>query len=198
MSEVLWAIGRTSGIVSLILFTASIVLGILTRRGRPLPGLPRFGVVMVHRSVSLLAAVFLVLHVVTLLGDSYAKLNLVDVIVPFLGSFQPFWQGLGTVAFDLVLAVIITSLLRHRIGDRAFRFVHWFVYALWPVAVLHSIGNGTDGSSPGFVLLVAACSIAVVSAVIWRFSARSTPPPTAGRPSSDPRLVQNRPGRSAR
>ncbi|WP_290804642.1 ferric reductase-like transmembrane domain-containing protein [Herbiconiux sp.] len=176
MSEVLWAIGRMSGIVSLILFTLSTVLGILTHRGRPLPGLPRFGVVIVHRNVSLLASVFLVLHVATLLGDSYAKLNLVDVVVPFLGSFQPFWQGLGTVAFDLVLAVIITSLLRHRIGDRAFRFVHWFVYAMWPIAVLHSIGNGTDGTSGWFVLILAACLIAVGSAVIWRLSTRSRSP----------------------
>jgi sulfoxide reductase heme-binding subunit YedZ len=173
MNELLWAIGRTSGIVALVLFSASIVLGILTHRGSPLPGLPRFGVVIVHRNVSLLAAVFLVLHVLTLLGDSYAKLDLIDVVVPFLGSFQPFWQGLGTVAFDLILAVIVTSLLRHRIGDRAFRWVHWFVYAMWPIAVLHSIGNGTDGSSSWFVLVLAGCLIAVGSALIWRLSTRS-------------------------
>ena len=87
MNELLWAFGRASGVVSLLLFTASVLLGILTRAGRPLPGLPRFSVSLVHRNISLLAVVFLVLHVGTLMFDSYAKLNPVDLVVPFLGSF---------------------------------------------------------------------------------------------------------------
>jgi len=171
MNEFLWAFGRASGVVSLILFTVSVLLGIVTRSGRPLPGLPRFSVTLVHRNVSLLALVFLVLHVGTLLFDSYAKLNPIDAIVPFLGSFKPFWQGLGTVAFDLVVAIVVTGLLRRRIGQRAFRFVHWFTYAMWPIAVLHAIGNGTNGTSGWYLLLSAASAVLVVAAVIWRLSA---------------------------
>ena len=172
MNEVLWAFGRASGIISLLLFTVSLLLGIVTRSGRPLPGMPRFSVSLVHRNVSLLALVFLVLHVGTLMLDSYAKLGPIDVVVPFLGSFKPFWQGLGTVAFDLVVAVVITGLLRRRIGQRAFRFVHWFTYALWPVAVLHAIGNGTNGTSGWFLALAAGSTVLVAAAVIWRLSAR--------------------------
>lgn len=172
MNELLWAFGRASGVVSLLLFTASVLLGILTRAGRPLPGLPRFSVSLVHRNISLLAVVFLVLHVGTLMFDSYAKLNPVDLVVPFLGSFKPFWQGLGTVAFDLVLAIVITGLLRRRIGQRAFRFVHWFTYAMWPVAALHAIGNGTNGTSGWFLLLTAAATLVVLIAVVWRMSSR--------------------------
>ncbi|WP_431218956.1 ferric reductase-like transmembrane domain-containing protein [Leifsonia xyli] len=170
MSEVLWAFGRASGVVSLLLFTASVLLGILTRSGRPLPGLPRFSVSLVHRNVSLLAVVFLVLHVGTLLFDSYAKLDPIDLVVPFLGSFQPFWQGLGTVAFDLVVAIVLTGLLRRRIGQRVFRFIHWFTYAMWPIAVLHAIGNGTNGTSGWFLVLVAGSALLVLIAVIWRVS----------------------------
>ena len=172
MNEVLWAFGRASGIISLLLFTVSLLLGIVTRSGRPLPGMPRLSVSLVHRNVSLLALVFLVLHVGTLMLDSYAKLGPIDVVVPFLGSFKPFWQGLGTVAFDLVVAVVITGLLRRRIGQRAFRFVHWFTYALWPVAVLHAIGNGTNGTSGWFLALAAGSTVLVAAAVIWRLSAR--------------------------
>lgn len=170
MNEVMWAFGRASGLVSLLLFTGSVLLGILTRSGRPLPALPRFSVSLLHRNVSLLALVFLVLHVGTLMLDSYAKLNPIDVVVPFLGSFKPFWQGLGTVAFELVLAIVITALLRRTIGQRAFRFVHWFTYAMWPVAVLHAIGNGTNGTSGWFLLLTAGCAILLIAAVIWRVS----------------------------
>lgn len=172
MNEVLWAFGRASGIISLLLFTVSLLLGIVTRSGRPLPGMPRFSLSLVHRNVSLLALVFLVLHVGTLMLDSYAKLGPIDVVVPFLGSFKPFWQGLGTVAFDLVVAVVITGLLRRRIGQRAFRFVHWFTYALWPVAVLHAIGNGTNGTSGWFLALAVGSTVLVAAAVIWRLSAR--------------------------
>ncbi|SEA34512.1 ferric reductase-like transmembrane domain-containing protein [Leifsonia sp. 21MFCrub1.1] len=172
MNEVMWAFGRASGVISLLLFTATLLLGIVTRSGRPLPGMPRFSVSLVHRNVSLLAVVFLVLHVGTLMLDSYAKLGPIDVVVPFLGSFKPFWQGLGTVAFDLVLAIVLTGLLRRRIGQRAFRFVHWFTYAMWPIAVLHAIGNGTNGTSGWFLALAAGCAVLVAAAVVWRLSAR--------------------------
>ncbi len=172
MSELLWAAGRASGLIALLLFTVTVLLGILTRSGRPLPGLPRFSVSLIHRNVSLLACVFLVLHVGTLMFDSYARLSLLDVVVPFAGSFKPFWQGLGTVALDLVVAIVATGLLRRRIGQRAFRFVHWFTYAMWPIALLHAIGNGTNGTSRWFLLLSATSAAIVAGAVIWRLSSR--------------------------
>lgn len=172
MNELMWAFGRASGVVALILFTMTVLLGIVTRSGRPLPGMPRFSVSLVHRNVSLLALVFLVLHVGTLLFDSYAKLTVTDIVVPFVGSFKPFWQGLGTVAFDLVVAIVVTALLRRRIGNRVFRFIHWFTYAMWPIAVLHGIGNGTNGTSGWFLLLAAGSTLLIVAATVWRSSAR--------------------------
>lgn len=172
MTELLWAFGRVSGVISILLFTASVVLGIITRSGRPLPGLPRFSIALVHRNVALLASIFLVLHVGTLLLDTYAKLTVVDILVPFRGAFKPFWQGLGTVALDLVIAIVITSLLRQRIGVRTFKFVHWFTYAMWPIAIAHAIGNGTNGTSGWFLIIAAACTLSVFVAVMWRTSVR--------------------------
>ncbi|MFC8524224.1 ferric reductase-like transmembrane domain-containing protein [Arthrobacter sp. FX8] len=170
MDEAMWAFGRVSGFVSLALFTGSVLLGILNRSGRPFMVLPRFSISLLHRNISLLATVFLGLHVGSLLLDSYAKLNPVDIVVPFLGSFQPFWQGLGTVALDLVLAVVVTGLLRHRIGLRSFKAVHWLSYGVWPVAMAHALGNGTDASSGWFLLLAVASAVAVAAALLWRLS----------------------------
>lgn len=170
--DAMWAFGRISGILALALFTVTLILGIVTRSGRPLIGMPRFSVTLVHRNVSLLASVFLVLHVGTLMLDSYAHLNPADVVVPFLGSFKPFWQGLGTVAFDLIVAIVATALLRRFIGVRVFRFVHWFTYAMWPIAVAHAIGNGTNGTDAWFLLGSLAACLAVVAAVIWRLTDR--------------------------
>jgi predicted ferric reductase len=151
--------------------TLSVVLGILVRSGRRAPGMPRFAWTLVHRNASLLATAFLGIHVGSLMLDSYAKLSPADVVVPFLGAYRPFWQGLGTVALDLLLAVVATALLRHRIGPRAFRAVHWLAYAMWPVAVAHAVGNGTDGTSAWFLLSAAAAVVVVGAAAAWRLSA---------------------------
>ncbi|WP_125613586.1 ferric reductase-like transmembrane domain-containing protein [Specibacter cremeus] len=171
MDEVLWAAGRAGGFVALALFTCTVLLGILNRSGRPVAGVPRFSLTLIHRNVSLLALVFLALHVGTLLLDPFAKLTLTDVVVPFLGHYRPFWQGLGTVALDLAIAVVLTSLLRHRLGYRAFRLVHWLSYALWPVAVAHGIGNGTDGFNGWFLGATVVAVVLVLAAVAWRLSA---------------------------
>lgn len=170
MDNAMWAFGRVSGFVSMALFTLTVLLGIVTRSGRPLPGIPRVSVTLIHRNISLLATVFLVLHVGSLMLDSFAKLTLTDVVVPFLGAYKPFWQGLGTVAFDLVLALVATGLLRHRLGQRSFRVVHWFSYVMWPIALAHAVGNGTNGTSKWFLLFAAASVVVVVGAAAWRLS----------------------------
>jgi methionine sulfoxide reductase heme-binding subunit len=161
IDQALWVVGRGTGITALALFTLSIVLGIATRSGRQLLTLPRFAVVDVHRFAALLATVFVALHVGNLLADPYAQLRLIDIVIPFLGAYQPFWLGLGTVALDLLIAVVATSLLRHRLGLRAFRATHWATYAMWPIAVAHSMGNGTDSSHRWFVLFAGGCAMAV-------------------------------------
>lgn len=172
ITTALWDFGRGTGVVSLVLLTASLVLGIATRSGRPAPWLPRFAVAELHRSISLLSAVFLALHVGLLLFDPYALLHVVDVVLPFLGDDRPFWLGLGTVALDVVLALVVTSLLRHRLGRRTWRAVHWSAYALWPFALAHSIGDGTDGFTAWLLILSALCTAAVAGALCWRVSAR--------------------------
>jgi len=174
MTEALWYAGRGTGLVSLVLFTLVVVLGIATRSGRPLAGLPRFAITELHRNASLTALVFLLIHVTTLLFDPYAQLRVLDLVVPFAGAYRPVWQGLGTVAFDLVLAIVVTSLLRHRIGVRIWRGVHWLTYLMWPVAMLHGLGNGTDSGTLWLRLATAACAVAVAAALTWRLSTRFT------------------------
>lgn len=171
MDDAMWAFARVSGLVSMVLLTGSVLLGILARSGRPLLVIPRFSVSLLHRNISLLAVVFLVFHVAPLLLDSYARVNLVDVVVPFLGSYRGFWQGLGTVALDLMAAVVVTSALRHRLGQRTFRVVHWASYVMWPLALAHSVGNGTDGTSAPVVAAAVVLTVAVLAAAAWRVSA---------------------------
>ena len=178
MTNALWYLGRGSGVVSLVLLTIVVALGIVTRSGRPMPGLPRFAVAAVHRNASLLAVTFLGIHVVTLLADPFAQLRLVDLVLPFAGAYRPFWLGLGTVGLDLMAALVITSLARARIGLRAWRAVHWLAYVAWPVALLHSLGTGTDAGRPWMLGLAAASAAAVLAAIVWRCSPSFAAGPT--------------------
>ena len=188
-NEALWALGRGAGTVTLVLMTVSVLLGVLTRSGRPALGLPRFAVTRVHRDAGLLAAVLLAVHLVSLFFDPYAQLRIVDAVVPFLGTYRPVWQGLGTVALDLLVAVLVTSLLRRRIGLRVWRGVHWATYGLWPVAVAHGLGNGTDAFTTWFLAVTAVCVLAVAAALVWRVQetftehAANRVEPRAQRPS---------------
>jgi methionine sulfoxide reductase heme-binding subunit len=170
----LWYVGRGSGLVDLILLTLVMVLGIANRSGRPAVGLPRFGVAVIHRNASLLALMFLALHVLTLLVDPFAKLRLYDIVLPFAARYRPLWMGLGTVALDLMVALVVTSLLRHRMSVRAWRFIHWGAYAAWPLAIGHTFGTGTDNTSAWLLVTTVMCIVAVLITVVWRLSAGFT------------------------
>ncbi len=188
LTAAFWYLGRGTGVVALVLLTVVVALGIATRSGRTLPGLPRFAVAAIHRSASLLAVVLLAGHVGLLLLDPYAQLRLADLVVPFQGSYRPLWLGLGTLAFDLVVALVVTSLARQRLGARAWRLVHWLAYAAWPVALLHGLGTGSDAGTGWFRATAVACFTLVASALAWRTTAGFAPsqPGSLGRHASSP------------
>lgn len=167
IDQALWAFGRGSGITALVVLTVAIGSGIVARSGRVVL-LPRAGMAVFHRGAALTATVLVALHVVSLFADPHAQLRLVDLVVPFGGSYRPQWVGFGTVAVDLLAAVVISGLLRHRIGPRAFRVVHWATYVLWPIAAIHALGAGTDSRRPWLPALLAGCALVLVGAVSWR------------------------------
>lgn len=177
-STALWYSSRATGVVSLTLLTAVVVLGItVTRKGR-LPGLPRFGVTSLHRSLALLAVSFLAVHVLTAIADPYVTIGLAAAVLPFSSPYETLWLGLGTTALDLILALVLTSLIRARIGRRAWRAVHWLAYACWPVAVAHGVGASPDLRSGWLLTLTIALTGTVAVAFAWRviWAITATPP----------------------
>jgi sulfoxide reductase heme-binding subunit YedZ len=164
----LWYLGRGTGVGALVLLTLSVCLGIITRSGRRMRVLPRFALNDLHKTAALTATGLLAVHIGSLLFDPYAQLRLADVIIPFQGQYRPLYLGVGTLAVDLIALVVGTSLVRHRIGPRVFKAVHWLTYALWPLALLHGLGIGTDAPSTWFTALAAACAGVVGLVVVWR------------------------------
>ena len=166
----MWYLARGTGVVAFVLLSLTLVLGITARSRKPFLGLARFGVASVHRAVSLFAVVLLAGHILSLLADPYAQLHLVNLVVPFTSTYRPMWVGLGALALDLMVALVITSLLRDRIGHRAWRAIHWTAYAVWPTALLHSLGSGTDSGTTWLRGLAMLCAAAVGGAVAWRMT----------------------------
>jgi methionine sulfoxide reductase heme-binding subunit len=163
-----WYLTRASGSVALILLTIAVVVGILSIGRVQSERWPRFAIDGIHRSSSLLAVAFLAIHVITAVLDSFAPISLLDVFVPFAGRYRPIWLGLGATALDLLLAVILTSLARQRVGHRTWRAVHWLAYASWPIAIVHALGTGSDVRIAWLQVTCLACGIAVVAAVLAR------------------------------
>jgi methionine sulfoxide reductase heme-binding subunit len=164
----LWYASRATGVVSLILLSVVAILGIVVNRQGQLPGLPRFAVTGLHRSLSLLTVAFLGTHIVTAIADGYVHIPWLSTVVPFTSSYERFWVGLGTVAVDLVAAVIVTSLLRARIRPAVWRAVHWLSYASYPVVLIHSLGASKDLRSGWLLTLTLASVFAVVTAIGYR------------------------------
>jgi len=177
----LWYASRATGVVTMLLLTAVLLLGILVNRQGRLPGLPGFAVTGLHRNVSLLAVAFLAIHVISAIADPFVTIGLAAAVLPFASAYKPFWLGLGAISLDLIAALIVTSLARARMSRRAWRGIHWLAYAAWPLAVVHSLGSSSDARS-GLVLgVLAGCVLATVAALAWRMSRAAREVPRAGR-----------------
>jgi DMSO/TMAO reductase YedYZ heme-binding membrane subunit len=166
----LWYLTRSTGLVSFILLSATVVLGIVSSVGWTTQRWPRFLSQAVHRNLSLFCLALIGVHVVSTVADGYVPINLSDAVVPFRSPYRPIWVGLGALAFDMLLAVAITSGLRRRIGTAVWRGVHWLAYACWPIAAVHGLGSGSDARLPGALLVFVLCISAVAGTIAWRLA----------------------------
>ena len=165
----LWYATRATGLVTMLLLTATVLLGILTT-GRFAGGSwPRFLTGGQHRNLSLLVLVFLALHVGTTVIDTFVSIPLTAAFIPFASSYKAAWLSLGAVALDLLVALVATSLIRNRLGLRTWRWVHWAAYICWPVALAHGLGAGTDRGTLWVFVLTIACAAVVAGVATWRF-----------------------------
>lgn len=170
-NELLWFASRATGIASIALLTAVLVLGLVTA-GRRGPGTARgagtSAVVMgLHRTLALGSVAFLVAHIGTAIAETYVNIDLISAVVPFTSGYETAWVGLGSIAVDLAVAVLATSLLRHRLPERLWRAVHVLAFAAWPLAVVHGFLLGT-ADQPLLRETTLACGVIGVLAMGWR------------------------------
>jgi sulfoxide reductase heme-binding subunit YedZ len=172
-SEMLWYTTRATGLMAFVLLSATVVLGLITRKRVSHPRWTRFVQQELHRRVSMIAVCFLAIHILTSVLDTYVHIGWLSMVVPFSSPYERFFVGLGTISFDLALAVFVSSLFKSRMSDRTWRAFHWLAYASWPVAAAHSVGIGTDMRLGWVDAVVGACCLAVVLAAGYRFAIRT-------------------------
>jgi ferric reductase like protein len=169
-SSLLWYSTRATGIVALVLLTGTVMLGVIGTARAASVRWPRLVTASLHKNLALTSIALVGVHVLTTVLDPYAAISLAAAFVPFSSPYRPLWLSLGAVAFDLLLAVIVTSLLRDRLKHRSWQLVHLLVYASWPVALWHGLGTGTDTRLAWVLGINVACVAAVGWAIWWRLS----------------------------
>ncbi|HUX03461.1 MAG TPA: ferric reductase-like transmembrane domain-containing protein [Acidimicrobiales bacterium] len=183
-SPYFWYTTRATGLVAMVLFTAVVTLGSLVANRVGGTSIGRFELNELHRSVSMVAVVFLVLHILTTVMDSFVSTGIVSAFIPMTSSYKRLPVALGAVAFDLILAVWISSLLKARIANQTWRFIHWFSWLGFATSIVHALLTGTDSRSGVGLLLVLACSLTALAAGLWRVLGR--PARAAGRTALSP------------
>jgi len=188
-SPYIWYTSRVSGVIALGMLTLVIVLGILisTRVGGRRIG--RFEITEMHRSISLIAMIFVGIHVVTTVIDTYVNINWISAVVPMTSSYKQLPVAIGTVAIDLMLAVWLSSQLKEHLDPRAWRAIHFSSYASFVAAAIHSYLVGTDERSLWGLVVLGSCVAMVLLATLWRIVGR--PERAVGRTALSP-LEQSR------
>ena len=193
-----WYLMRASGFVALVLLTVTVCLGVANLARLVKKPAVHTVATLVHRNASLLSVVFVALHVVTALSDRYVKVPVLSTFVPGMAGYDPLWIGIGAVSVDLLIAVMVTSLLRARLRYRSWRLVHWLAYLSWPTALIHSIGSGTgtgvDTGTAWSTAIYAGCSFLFLAAVVCRLTRRRPPTPPLGPARRPSRYAASRPG----
>jgi sulfoxide reductase heme-binding subunit YedZ len=171
-ASALWYFSRGTGAAALVLLTATLALGVVDVARWRSASWPRFVVDAVHGTLALAAVALVAGHVVTSVLDPFAPLRLADAVVPFGARYRPLWVGLGALASDLLIVLVITSVLRRRVGPGAWRAIHWAAYACWPVAVAHGLGTGSD-TRAGWMLAVTLGCVGVAAVAVLARCARA-------------------------
>lgn len=146
-AHIAWYTVRASGYTALVLLTLSMVLGLLLGLNVKSARWPRFLTNDLHGFTTLVALVFVGIHIVATVLDPFMHFGLAGVLVPFASGYRPIGMAAGIVATYLMLAVWISSRLQRRIGWQRWRTLHYAVFAIYALSIGHTLLTGEDGST---------------------------------------------------
>jgi methionine sulfoxide reductase heme-binding subunit len=160
--HIFWLTSRALGVVALVLVALSVGLGLAmaTRTARG-PGVMA-RVKQLHEATALTALIAIAAHGLTLLGDSYLRPGLAGIAIPFVMAHRPAWTGIGVVGGWLAAILGLSFYLRRWIGSKLWRRMHRWTLAVYVLAVLHTLGAGTDARSFWLLTIVVGTAVPIV------------------------------------
>jgi sulfoxide reductase heme-binding subunit YedZ len=171
-----WILARTAGLTAYVLLTASVLAGLVVKAKPFGRALRAATAVDLHRTIALLALGALAVHGTALVLDQTVQIGIGALLVPGLAPYRPLWTGLGVVAGELMAVVYVSFSLRRRIGQKAWRKLHWVTYALFASATAHGLLAGSDSNRSWAVALYLGAIGAVAFATAWRALVPASPP----------------------
>ncbi len=168
LNTILWIIGRSTGMVGVILLSLAAAMGLALSMKASSPRFPRWLTTELHRYVTILAVVVSVVHLVVLWLDTQSGLSLISLVVPFTSGWDPVAVGVGVLGLEITLIVWLTTRIRDRIGYRSWQIIHRAASIGWVLVIAHGLLAGTDTGSTWAVITYAVCAALVVGMLIPR------------------------------
>jgi sulfoxide reductase heme-binding subunit YedZ len=162
-----WITSRAAGGAALLLASASVGVGLMMSSKRK--GSSKRDLRAIHEALSLTTLAMVAVHGISLLGDAFLNPGLAGIVVPFVGKYRPLWTGTGIVAGYGLAALGVSYYLRDRIGAARWRRVHRLTAVFWLLAIVHTIGAGSDAAQLWFLAISGALVIpaALLLALRW-------------------------------
>jgi len=175
-----WITSRAAGTAALLLSSTSVGVGV-TMGGRLWKG-RGVDLRVAHEALSVATIVAIVVHGVSLLGDSYLRPSLADIAIPFASSYREPWMAIGIVAGWATLALGLSFYLRGRIGPERWKRIHRFTALAWILGIAHALGEGTDAGQRWFLVGLGAVALPALGLLLMRhLTLAPTPPRTVER-----------------
>jgi methionine sulfoxide reductase heme-binding subunit len=175
-----WITSRAAGGAALLLSSASVLLGLMMSSSRRQPN--RRDLRTLHEALSMTALAMVGLHGLSLLGDAYLNPGIAGILIPFAGGYRPLWTGLGILAGYGLALLGVSYYFRDRIGAARWRRAHRLTAAFWLLAIVHTIGAGSDAAEPWFLVIGGVTAIPAVFLLVLRWLIRGSPPIIEARP----------------
>jgi sulfoxide reductase heme-binding subunit YedZ len=167
-----WITSRAAGGAALLISSASVLLGLMMSSSRRNPN--RRDLRTLHEALSLTALGMVGLHGVSLLGDAYLNPGITGIIVPFAGTYRPLWTGIGILAGYGLAVLGVSYYFRDRIGAVRWRRAHRLTAAFWLLAIVHTLGAGSDATEPWFLILNGVVIAPAVLLLVLRWIGRAS------------------------
>jgi methionine sulfoxide reductase heme-binding subunit len=175
-----WITSRAAGTAALLLSSLAVCVGLLFG-GRLVKGRPDLR--HLHEALSLATIVALVVHAMSLLGDSFLNPSVADITIPFVSSYMRVWTTVGIVAGWAMIALGLSYYARDRVGQQRWKKLHRFTALAWLLGLAHSFGEGTDAGATWFVVATAIVVVpAFVLLIVRHLGPSSAPPARQTRP----------------